>query len=356
MLAKVRLALVLALLLVPLTSIVRDPEAPQNYTALTALVTANIVAVLVWHAARHGDPPAGLGFFTAVADISLITATQVAYLVQGLPSAAVNNRTTFTFYLLAILATCLRWDRRIVLVAGLLAIVQYSGTVWAAAAWWDRLGAGGADVYGLFVGGQQAGRVIILVAGTGLALAIVDQSARLRHSSTHDPLTGLANRGFFDERLAIEADRAVRYGRPLAVAMLDLDHFKALNDRHGHALGDEALRQAAGLLAAGLRTSDLIARYGGEEFVIAIPESSPGDAVRQLERLRQRLADARIPGPSGEALHVTCTVGVATLPADGLSADALLRRADERLYDGKRAGRNVVVSSPSLAARSPAGE
>ena len=356
-LARVRLALLAALLFVPLSSLIRDPSASQNYTALTSVVTALVVGIIVWQAARHGDPPRGLGFFTAIADISLISATQAAYLMQGLPSAAVNNRTTFAFYLLAILATCLRWDARIVLVAGALAVVQYAGIVWWAAAWWGDMAGGGSDVYGAFVGGHQAGRVIILMAATGLAMAIVRQSAQLRHSSTHDALTGLANRGFFDERLAVEVDRAVRYGRPLAIAMLDLDRFKEVNDRYGHAVGDRVLQLAASALNAGLRTSDLLARYGGEEFVLAIPEADPEDVAAQLERLRQRLAATAIPVAADATVTVTCTVGVATLPADGLTAEALLRRADERLYDGKRAGRNRVVSSSSgVAARRPAGE
>lgn len=350
LLANVRLALIGALCFVPISSVVLQPDAPQNVTALVALVLGAVVSGVAWLLARRGDPPRGLGFATAVTDISLISATQAAYLWQGLPSAAVHSRTTFSFYLLAILAASLRYDRRIVWLAGGLAIVQYAGVVIAAALAWDAMQGGGQETYGAWVTGHQAGRLILLVAATMLADAIVRQSALLRHSSTHDALTGLVNREFFAERLSIEAERAQRYGRPLAIAMLDLDRFKAINDAHGHPAGDRVLRHAAQVMAQAVRRSDLVARIGGEEFVVVFPETDAAAANQQAERLRELLASTAAPLGDGRTTPITTTIGIAAMPDDGDHPDALLAAADRRLYEGKRTGRNRVVSTDAITA------
>jgi diguanylate cyclase (GGDEF)-like protein len=345
LLANVRLALIGALCFVPLSSIALHPEAPHNVTALVALLLGAVAGLLAWLLARRGDPPRGLGFLTAVTDITLISATQVAYLWQGLPSAAVHSRTTFSFYLLAIVAASLRYDRRIVWLAGALAVLQYGGVVVAASMAWSAMGDGGQATYGAWDTGHQVGRLILLVAATMLADAIVRQSSHLRHSSTHDALTGLANREFFAERLGLEAERAQRYGRPLSVAMLDLDRFKAVNDAYGHPAGDRVLRHAAQVMLQAVRRSDLVARIGGEEFVVVFPETDAAAAAGLSERLRDLLAATPAPLGDGRTTPLTVTIGVAAAPADGDRLDALLAAADRRLYEGKRAGRNRVISA-----------
>lgn len=154
-----------------------------------------------------------------------------------------------------------------------------------------------------------------------------------------DPLTGIANRYAAEQRLAAEHADALRHNRALSVAICDVDHFKRINDEHGHDTGDAVLRAIASLLADNVRVNDVAARWGGEEFVLLLPDSSIDAATEIAERCRQAIHDAH---PSG--LPVTATFGVAE--HDGAEqAGELLRRADVALYDGKRQGRDRVIVS-----------
>ena len=156
-----------------------------------------------------------------------------------------------------------------------------------------------------------------------------------------DPLTGLANRRALEEALAREVGRAARDGAPLAVVALDVDHFKRVNDAHGHAAGDAVLAAVAARAAEALRAGDLLARIGGEEFAALLPGATLEAAAEVAERVRARIGAA--PVPAGEArLAVTVSAGVAALaPAE--DGAALLARADARLYAAKRAGRDRVA-------------
>jgi diguanylate cyclase (GGDEF)-like protein len=163
-----------------------------------------------------------------------------------------------------------------------------------------------------------------------------------------DGLTGVANRRTFDARLAAEADRSVRSGRPLSVVLFDVDHFKRLNDLHGHQAGDEALQRVAATLSAGVRSIDLVARYGGEEFVVILPDTDLATAGQTAERLR-RAVEALPTEP-----RVTASLGVAALPRSALDPTGVVAAADEALYEAKQGGRNRVVISGRLAPASPA--
>jgi diguanylate cyclase (GGDEF)-like protein len=163
---------------------------------------------------------------------------------------------------------------------------------------------------------------------------------RLAEHSRTDSLTGLANRRWLDERLAEELQRSRRHAKPLAVAMCDLDFFKRINDRFGHAIGDEVLRRVAAILRERCRSTDLIARYGGEEFCIAFLEADAEHAARSCEVLRAAVAahDWRSVHP---ALEVTLSIGISD-QREGLDAHALLADADMHLYRAKRDGKNCV--------------
>jgi two-component system, cell cycle response regulator len=190
---------------------------------------------------------------------------------------------------------------------------------------------------------------IELVARLRTALRIKALQAQLRELSVRDPLTSLYNRRHFDERLLAEAERARRYGRPFSCVLLDIDHFKQINDLHGHDMGDLVLRQMGVSLHEGVRQSDLVARYGGEEFVLLLPETPHPVALMCIERLNRTLALA-VWGTPETPLRVTCSGGVATYPGAGLSSpEALLKAADAALYAAKAAGRNCVVSAETGA-------
>lgn len=163
---------------------------------------------------------------------------------------------------------------------------------------------------------------------------------QLEEEAHRDYLTGLANRRYFIEQAELELARARRYNNPFSVAMLDLDHFKTVNDSHGHEAGDQLLRVMAEKCLEVLRDSDLIGRYGGEEFAILFPHLSAHEALEAAERLREEISHIDICTPDGQRIQITASLGVAELSPCDRNIDALLRRADQALYEAKNAGRN----------------
>ena len=167
---------------------------------------------------------------------------------------------------------------------------------------------------------------------------------RLFESSTRDTLTGCFNRHYLEEQLPQEVAYAKRHKAPLSVLFVDCDRFKQINDRFGHAAGDEVLRRVGEHLRRTVRTEDLVARYGGEELVVVARNSPPDAVLRMAERLRVGVEKLEVPA-GGETIKVTVTIGVATLSPDDASATVtrLLARADSALDRGKQTGRNKIV-------------
>jgi diguanylate cyclase (GGDEF)-like protein len=234
----------------------------------------------------------------------------------------------------------------VALLAGLMAIAQFTGTVVFVATHFALDTVGGASAYGRFQWSDQISRLVLLVTATALNVYIVQGIQKQRRLSTSDPLTGTFNRRFFDDYLRNEIARSDRYGSALAVAMLDVDHFKQFNDRYGHAAGDQALRRVARMLELTVRRSDLVARYGGEEFVVILRESSAQQAVERMERIRDSIATDQLAIQAANATPIraqlTVSVGVASFPSEGRDAETLLAEADRLLFAAKDAGRNCV--------------
>ncbi|HEX8990029.1 MAG TPA: GGDEF domain-containing protein [Rhodocyclaceae bacterium] len=172
--------------------------------------------------------------------------------------------------------------------------------------------------------------------------------AELEKLAQTDFLTGLANRRHFLALAEQELARSQRYGAPLSVFMVDIDHFKNVNDSHGHQVGDTVLQGLAGICRQALRDIDVVGRLGGEEFGVLLPHTGHGDALEAAERLRRALAEAAIPLEHGLPLRITISIGVASLEAPGTNIDTLLSHADEALYRAKNAGRNRVWGYPEL--------
>ncbi len=170
--------------------------------------------------------------------------------------------------------------------------------------------------------------------------------ARLEVLALTDPLTQTHNRRSLVERLTGELERARRYGLHLSMLMVDLDHFKAINDSYGHVIGDEVLRGVARILQREARAVDIVARYGGEEFVVVLPETGEDGAAALAERIRSRIAETPpIPGGEYGWLRVTVSIGVATIPSARVSSpEELIALADEALYRAKAQGRNRVCT------------
>jgi diguanylate cyclase (GGDEF)-like protein len=191
------------------------------------------------------------------------------------------------------------------------------------------------------VGGRIERRVVSAASQFAAYAALALRNAwlleQIQRMADTDGLTGVANRRTFDVTLAREVERARREERSVSLLLLDLDHFKAFNDRHGHLVGDEALQALTQTLCRQSRAFDLVARYGGEEFAIVLPSCPGEEAVAIAERLRESVAAMSAPSP------LTISVGAASFPADALTSDELLRAADEALYASKRAGRDRVA-------------
>ena len=171
---------------------------------------------------------------------------------------------------------------------------------------------------------------------------------QIRQLATHDDLTGLLNRRAMLDRMQLEQCRSLRSGSPLLIAQLDIDHFKAVNDTHGHAAGDLVLQRFADTVRRNVRDTDVLARWGGEEFVLLLCDTPAADAVTLMERLRQAVQAMQVPVPQGgQPITVTVSIGLARhTPADPLAGT--LERADQALYAAKAGGRNRVVPAPCL--------
>ncbi len=190
-----------------------------------------------------------------------------------------------------------------------------------------------------------------LAAVTAMCLDNVVSHERLRWYGLTDPLTGIANRRFFERRLGEEVERWLRRREPLAYMLVDIDHFKRVNDSYGHQVGDQVLQQVAELLGRDLRGVDLLARFGGEEFMLLLPNTTRAQATAIAERLCRNVERHPFVASGVQNLTVTVSIGVACLenePADLPAPGArLFKQADAALYAAKQAGRNRVTVAPS---------
>jgi diguanylate cyclase (GGDEF)-like protein len=211
----------------------------------------------------------------------------------------------------------------------------------------------GGDVAGALAVRREAGgplapdeaRLLGAVAAqTAMALANAALHRRVVRLSQTDALTGAANRRSLFARLEAELERCERFEHASAVAFVDVDHFKRLNDTLGHPAGDGVLRRLAGVLGQSVRRVDLVGRYGGEEFGVVLARADRAAALAAAEKLRAAVEAARIRHPASETGHVTVSVGVAVYPDDGRDLASIVDAADAALYAAKRAGRNVVCA------------
>jgi two-component system cell cycle response regulator len=196
------------------------------------------------------------------------------------------------------------------------------------------------------------GELIARVAAAGrtkvLQEELFEQTRRLETLIFEDALTGLANRRFILTQLGAQVSASRRHGRPVSVAIVDIDHFKPVNDAHGHQVGDRVLVAVASALAENLRAEDQLGRLGGEEFLVVLGDTDAAAAARVTEKLRCEVARAAVEH-DGHALSVTVSIGTATW--DGEAPEELLRRADDTLYAAKAAGRDRTLSAPASVPR-----
>ncbi|MDZ4166157.1 MAG: GGDEF domain-containing protein [Coriobacteriia bacterium] len=184
----------------------------------------------------------------------------------------------------------------------------------------------------------------VWIASRVLAERLADANRRLEHAANTDALTGLWNRGYALDRLGQELERASRHEQSVGVALLDIDHFKKVNDTFGHAVGDSALRQVASILRDAVRTYDVVSRIGGEELLIIAPDIEPVALVALAERIRELVAAADIEGLEGRKVTVSIGTAYADRGCETETTDDLIARADAAMYAAKAAGRDRVVT------------
>ena len=196
----------------------------------------------------------------------------------------------------------------------------------------------------------NSAKIALLAGTTVVAASSAARGRALRRLSLRDGLTGMLNRHAFDNCLEHLAARAAENDTQLTIAMLDIDHFKKLNDDYGHATGDRVLRWVATRIESTFRSTDLVARYGGEEFVVALFDTTDSTVFERLQVLRAHIATSALherrsdaPQGSGREIRTSVSIGVAQYPNDGDSVNDVLALADARLYTAKNAGRNCIV-------------
>lgn len=205
---------------------------------------------------------------------------------------------------------------------------------------------------------KATARQLDMVEAIANQLSVSLENARLydrvKHLSVHDPLTGLCNRNMLYERLEEETGRAARFGETLAVAMMDVDGFKQINDRFGHMVGDELLKQVALHLRKNVRRADVVARFGGDEFTILLPHANKHEAMAAMERITEYLrCHLAVKTSEGESVQVSMSIGVSfSTPGQRWEASQLIEQADKALYQAKHEGRNRMVMSEPAGGRS----
>jgi two-component system cell cycle response regulator len=339
--ALVRIVAVALIILIPLKSVIVAPNLTDNWIGLSCALLALLFAIVIHRLAWRKRPPRALGWVSTQIDVAFVTLGFIGFLTAGHPLTATNSLVQYTVYFLALAATCLRHDPRLCVAAGAAATLQYLAVLEYA------VHVRHADTlrdewYGAFSWDAQIGRLLLLAIAAALSTTIVLRAREHWREAIQDRLTGLYSRRFFEQRVEMELERARSRGETLVIAMADLDHFKVINDRWGHAAGDTVLRRFARLMRDSFRPEDAPARYGGEEFAMMLPRASVPAAVARVEAFRAAVEKEAL-DLNGERQPLTISLGLAFFPADGETFESLLAAADRRLYIAKRNGRNRVV-------------
>lgn len=341
--ARIALGLVVLVTLIPALVVAVDSSDWVIFVALGAGVCAAAYAGLGLHLSA-GRTPRWLPAVNCAFYASVISGLMFVFIVHGQVRTLSWLPILFLLYILLIGASCLRQEERLPLVSGavsafqLLAVTAYARHA-APEAVSDRAEA----LLREFDWVRTAARLFILSAATVLATELARRGRMLHEQTFRDTLTGLLNRASFDQVLDAQVERSRKQRFPLWIAMLDLDHFKQLNDTRGHAVGDLVLRRVGETLQTAFGEHAIVGRYGGEEFVAVLTDSSEANVLARLEAVRRALEELDTRDPrSGAALAVTVSIGAACWPEDGADLGQVFRSADERLYAAKKAGRNRV--------------
>jgi diguanylate cyclase (GGDEF)-like protein len=275
-------------------------------------------------------------------DASLISAVLLGFMVAGRGIVATNSQVTFLVYFLLMALIARRYDVRLAVFGAIVILSEYLMVILIGYSSFAIPSISPDSVYGSFNWLNQVGRALILGFSALIMINTVINARRLREQSIRDPMLGIFNRRYFEEVLALEFKYSRELDKPLTVVMMDLDHFKAYNDRHGHLKGDKVLVAVADFLLRNLRRNDVLARFGGDEFVFLLLETPPEGAGVMLMRLQDQMRRWLEGVLEIQEPATSFSFGVAGLSAADTQPSQLIARADQHLYRAKAAGGGVI--------------
>jgi two-component system cell cycle response regulator len=344
--ARLRAVIAVALLMLPLINAAGGGGVRETMIGLGGAVFINVFAQIWLALARRSRQLPWLPFVTTAYDVSVTTLILVVLAFHHLP-AALNSLIVWCGYLLAILLTALRSDGRVTLFAGALAVAQYATLVLAVFAVASSPEQLLSTDYGAVTLASQGQRLVLLMIVTLITAMVVYRMQRLVEMSGTDGLTRLPNRIWLQHRVPRLFDHIRENGGSLTLALIDLDHFKRINDNNGHHAGDRALRHVVSALRDQAEPGEWLVRLGGEEFVMLLRKPL-GTAWERVDAIRQAVAEKPFEVERGaEPMQLTFSAGLVGYPHEGLDLSNLLRRADHRLRLAKRQGRNRVIARDS---------
>ena len=343
MVARLRVVIAALLLVLPLANVLGGGSVKDTLIGLGGALIVNIFAHLWLALARRRRLFRWLPFASSAFDV---TATTVLLMVLGtdhLP-AGLNNLAAWCGYIVAIVLAAPRSDGRIALFAGALAIAQYSLLVLVVMTTADSPEQLISSDYGAITLGGQAQRVLLLMVFTLITAMVVYRMQRLVEMSGTDGLTRLPNRTWLLYRVPRLFDSVRHDGDSLTLALIDLDHFKRINDTHGHHAGDRALRHVVSALRELSEPGEWLVRIGGAEFVLLMRKPI-GTAWERVDAIRRGLGERPFePERGADSVALSFSAGLAGFPHEGTDLSRLLRRADGRLQQAKLQGRNRVIA------------
>ncbi len=325
----------------------REPNNPVSALSLLTAIALLGYAVLAMGLVRRAGRAQPIYLLNAI--VFGLVITLLLFASSVLSPRATSHNVMYALYLLFIGASALSSEPRVTLAASLLSLGGF--ITWVACLEGGLLSGGQATRIAL----EQdlpvhASKACVIGAMSVTSMIAAARGKALRRVSLQDGLTGLLNRHAFDRCLQAQAVRAALLDRPLSVAMIDVDHFKGLNDAHGHAVGDSVLRAIASLIRESVRSTDLVTRYGGDEFVVAFLDTDHLRLDERLEELRLRVREIGFETRDGSRTSVTLSIGVARVPAEVEGVERAVAEADRRLYEAKRQGRDRIVTQGSPGA------
>lgn len=337
-----RMLIVSLLAFIPLANVLVYGPRSEHIAGFVAVGLVVSISALFLFMLRYPGLLPAIRYASVTLDVTAVSALLLNYMVHGKVLMATNSQVTFLIYFLVLALIASRYDEKLAVYGASLLVGEYLSLIVMGYLFFGLPEVPPNLDYGGFSWTSQVGRLIVLGAASAIAIMVVRNARHLRESSIRDSLTGVYNRGYFQDVLRLEAAYSRRQGVPLTVVMMDIDRFKSFNDTFGHLKGDGLLVAVGDFLNRNLRRSDVLARYGGDEFVLLLPETEASDACSTLVRLQKMMGDwlrDLIPDASP---GITFSFGVTSMEPEDDGHLGLIERADAALYRAKEAGGNAV--------------